>query len=325
MSLYAIWSNYQPLVREELTMSLYGMMKGKGSNGLGYTTTAEQVTKGIDLTGNTFLLTGCNSGIGLETLRVLAMRGGHVLAVARTVEKAQAAIDRSGATGTALACDLAEPVSVRECITAVKVLGRPLNGMICNAGIMALPKLQQKHGYEMQFFTNHIGHFILVTGLLEQLAGEGRVVMVASAAHHNAPDKGIQFDNLDGSHGYSPWANYGQSKLANILFARHLAKKLSGKGQTANAIHPGVIHTNLTRHMNPAMRIIMPLIGPLALKSIGQGAATQCYVATHPDLAGISGEYFRDCGKVFSSRLGQDLELAERLWNRSEEIVAQVG
>jgi WW domain-containing oxidoreductase len=138
------------------------------------------------------LLTGCNSGIGKEALRVLTKRGAHVIAAARTVEKAQAACDDVGGETTPVACELSEPASVQACARQVIELGRPLDAIICNAGIMALPKLNQKHGYELQFFTNHIGHFILVTSLLDTLTDNGRVVMVSSGAHNGAPPEGIQ-------------------------------------------------------------------------------------------------------------------------------------
>ena len=136
-----------------------------------------------------------------------------------------------------LACELSEPASIRACIDAVKSGAGPLDAIVCNAGVMAPPTLRQAHGYELQFFTNHIGHFILVTGLLDRLAPTGRVVVVASNAHRRAP-AGIEFDNLSGARDYAPLRAYGQSKLANILFTRELARRLPGGGQTANACTP---------------------------------------------------------------------------------------
>ena len=305
-------------------MSLLSMFKGKGPSGFGYGSSAEDVTSGLDLSGRTILLTGCNSGIGKETLRVLAKRGAHVIAAARTVAKAQAVCDEVGGETTAVACELSDPSSVQACATQVSSLGRPLDAIICNAGIMALPKLEKKHGYELQFFTNHIGHFILVTSLLDNLADNGRVVMLSSAAHNGAPSEGIQFDNLDGAGGYSPWANYGQSKLANLLFANELSKRLAGTGKTANSVHPGVIHTNLTRSMNPIAKVALSIGAPLVLKSLGEGAATQCYVAVHPSVAGVSGKYFADCNELTPSSHGRDEAMAAKLWDVSEKIVAEV-
>ncbi|MEM7135931.1 MAG: SDR family NAD(P)-dependent oxidoreductase [Myxococcota bacterium] len=305
-------------------MSLLSHFKGNGPSGYGYGTTAEKVTEGLDLSAQTILLTGCNSGIGFETLRVLATRGAHVVAAARTVEKADAARARAGGGGTGVACELSEPDSVLACVESVKALGRPLDAIICNAGIMALPKLHQKLGYELQFFTNHIGHFLLVTSLLDSLAPEGRVVMVSSEAHHRAPPEGIQFDNLSGAHGYTAFGNYGQAKLANLLFANQLAKNLEGTGKTANSLHPGVIKTGLTRSMNPVADIAMAIASPLVLKSIAEGAATQCYAATHPGLAGVTGKYLADCNESRPGRHGRDPQMAERLWEVSERIVSEV-
>ncbi len=305
-------------------MSLVALFKGNGPSGFGYGSTAEQVTSGIDLVGKTYLVTGCNSGLGLETVRVLAMRGARIIAAARSEEKANAALRAAGAEGTGVACDLSEPDSVRACVERVFGLDHHLDGIIANAGIMALPTLTQKRGYELQFFTNHVGHFILVTGLLDRLADDGRVVMVSSRAHQRAPDEGIRFDDLGGEQSYTPWGAYGQSKLANLLFARTLAKRLAGSGRTANAVHPGVIATNITRHMNPIVRGVLAVAEPLVLKSIPQGAATQCCVATHPDAARVSGEYWFDSNVQPSSSNGADDAMAERLWTVSEEIAAKV-
>ncbi len=305
-------------------MSLYSMLAPKGENGFGYGSTAEDVTRGLSLSGKTFLVTGCNSGLGLETARVLALRGGRVFGAARTAEKARAALAPLGGSTQGFACELASPASVRGCVNEVKAAlkGGKLDAIIANAGIMALPERKQAFGYELQFFTNHIGHFILVTGLLDALGDEGRVVMLSSRAHERAPAGGIEFDNLSGDRDYSPWKAYGQSKIANLLFAKELARRLEGTRKTANSVHPGVIFTNLSRHMNPLVRVAFGLGGSLVLKSEGEGAATQCYVAVHPGAAGISGKYFADCN-VFEPRPdGTDAETAKKLWVVSEEIVS---
>jgi WW domain-containing oxidoreductase len=134
---------------------------------------------------------------------------------------------------------------------------------------------------------------------------------------------GIELDNLSGGQGYSAWKAYGQSKLANLLFARELSKRLPRPGQTANAVHPGVIATNLGRSLPSWARTGLSVLGPLALKNVAQGAATQCYVATHPG-AVANGEYFVDCNLAVSSRKGRDLPLAKRLWETSERVVSQL-
>jgi WW domain-containing oxidoreductase len=220
-----------------------------------------------------------------------------------------------------LACELSDPASVRECVASVEAAGIRLDAMICNAGIMGLPKLQRVHGYEAQFFTNHIGHFILVTGLLGQLTEAGRVVMLSSTAHTRAKDGGIEFDNLDGSKGYDPWRFYGQSKFANLLFAKELARRLARSRQTANAVHPGVIRTNLIRH-NPVLNVAAAVFSPLFLKTVAQGAATQVYVATNPALAAVSGEYFADCNVATPRADALSAATATQLWEVSEQIVA---
>lgn len=303
-------------------MSLYELFKSKGANGFGYGTTAEEVTEGLNLTGKTYLVTGCNSGLGYEAVRVLALRGALVIGTARTVEKAKAACDSVKGKTLPMACELSDPKSVRACVAEVKSQGIVLDGIICNAGIMALPKLEQAFGYELQFFTNHIGHFILVTGLIDQLSPTGRVVMLSSAAHTRAPREGIQFENLSGEIGYGDWKAYGQSKLANLLFAKELARRFAGSQRTANAVHPGVISTNLGRHMNPVMGAAFRAVGPLVLKTVPQGAATEVFVAVHPSVAQVSGEYFADCNVATPRADANDAEMAKKLWDVSEKIVA---
>ncbi|HEU5077135.1 MAG TPA: hypothetical protein VFU02_23250, partial [Polyangiaceae bacterium] len=187
---------------------------------------------------------------------------------------------------------------------------------------MALPQLERVFGYEKQFFTNHIGHFLLVTRLLPRLAPGGRIVLVSSDAHRMAPRVGIDFDNLSGERSYHPWQAYGRSKIANLLFAKELARRLP-PAQSANAVHPGVIMTNLQRSMTPLMRGMMRLGQPLFLKTPAQGAATQCYVAVHPSMS-QNGEYFADCNVRQPRRAARDMALAEKLWQVSERIVGEV-
>ena len=305
-------------------MSLIGLFKPKGKSGFGYTSTAEEVTAGIDLKGKTILITGCNSGLGRETARVLALRGARIVGTSRSVEKAEGALIDFGSNHLGYACELSDPKSVRACVSALKKEGLKFDAIICNAGIMALPKLEQAHGYELQFFTNHIGHFILVTGLLAQLTAEGRVVMLSSSAHTMAPKEGIQFENLDGAKEYKPWKAYGQSKLANMLFAKELARQFSGTKKTANAVHPGVIRTNLGRHMPAVANAVFAAVGPIFLKSIPQGAATQCYVAVHPGAGNVNGEYFADVNIAKPRSDADDAAMAKRLWQVSEAIVAKL-
>lgn len=288
----------------------------------GARSTAEEVTAGLDLSGRTFLVTGANSGLGQETVRVLLLRGAHVLGAGRSAHKVLTAFPERPAQLTALSCDLSDPASILACVSEVERLAVQLDGIIGNAGIMALPQLELVHGIEKQFFTNHLGHFLLITRLLPQLASSGRVVLLSSVAHKMAPKSGIEWDNLDGSRGYQAWRAYGQSKLANLLFARELARRLPHPDQAAHAVHPGVIRTSLWRSVPGFLQTALRLVTPIFLKDISQGAATSCYVVTHPSLAGQTGGYFADVAPARSSRLGEDTRLSARLWEESERLLA---
>jgi WW domain-containing oxidoreductase len=304
-------------------VSLFAKLKPRGNNGLGYASTAEEATAGVSLAGKTVLITGANSGLGRESLRVLSLRGARIFAVARSSDKAAETLRRFGVSGEAFACDLAEPDSVRACAAQIKACGVQLDVILCNAGIMAPPELRLACGYELQFFTNHIGHFLLTTNLLDQLSETGRVVVLSSIAHRFAPPGGIQFNNLRGERGYQSWLAYGQSKFANLLFVKELARRFRGTRRTANALHPGIIDTNLGRHQSPGARFVFGLANPLMLKTVSQGAATQCYLAASPDVAQVSGEYFVDCQSKRARRDAENADLARRLWEVSEEIVAR--
>ncbi len=305
-------------------MSIASFFSRPGASGFGASSTAEQVTDGLSLAGKRYLLTGANSGIGLETGRVLALRGATVVCAARTVDKAAEAARGFATEIIPVACELSEPASVRACIEHVRGLAITLDGIIANAGIMALPTLEVKHGLELQFLTNHVGHFILVTGLLDRLAPDGRVTMLSSAAHMNTPRGGIDFDNLDGAKGYSAWSAYGRSKLANLLFAKALARRFGGSRRVANAVHPGVIATNLGRHMPSWGRAVLGAMEPLFLKSIPEGAATQTWAAVHPAAGEHNGEYLADCNVARASAHGRDTALATRLWEETEALVARM-
>jgi WW domain-containing oxidoreductase len=302
-------------------MALFFTFKSKGPTGFGYNSTAEDVTEGLSLTGKTILVTGCTSGLGEEACRVLSLRGANVIGTARTQEAADRACARLPNKGTGYACELADPKSVRAGVAQIRSDGHRLDAIICNAGIMALPKLKKAHGYELQFFTNHIGHFMLVTGLLDSLAEDGRVVMLSSMAHAQAPKGGIQFDNLDGARGYSPWGAYGQSKFANLLFAKELHRRLAGTKKTAYAVHPGVIRTNLARSAGGVVQAIFAIAGPLFLKTIPQGAATEVFAAVHPKASALAGQYLADCNAATPRKDAEDEALARQLWFVSEQIV----
>jgi len=289
----------------------------------GSKSTAEEVTQDINLRGKLALVTGCNSGIGYETMRVLALRGAHVIGAARTALKARDACKSVAGKTTPVALELTDLDSVSAAAETVRKLDTPLDILICNAGIMELPELEQVNGIEKQFFVNHIGHFVLVKQLLEQVkaAPQGRIVNVSSGrATGNAPAGGIQFDNLSGETGYDPAMAYGQSKLANVLFTLELARRLEGTNATANAIRPGVIATNLGRHMPRWKTVALETVGSLFTKTIAQGAATTCYVATAPALSQTSGYFFEHCNPIRAGGYTEDRELAAQLWAVSEDI-----
>jgi NAD(P)-dependent dehydrogenase (short-subunit alcohol dehydrogenase family) len=284
--------------------------------------TAEQVTEGIDLAGKTMVVTGCNSGIGLETMRVLALRGAHVVGTARTLERGQEACSSVVGKATPVVLELSDFDSVVACAETIEALDTPIDALICNAGVL-LTDLQQVRGMEMQFVVNHLGHFILVNRLLDEIvaAPQGRVVVVGSMAHRQVPPGGIQFDNLSGE-GWERQA-YGHSKLANGLFSLELANRLKGTRATSNSLHPGVVATNIMRNMSftpPAGGGGNQGGGGFTFEPPTQGAATSCYLASHPSLAGVSGLYFVDCNPAEQSDLQKDRAMAARLWQVSEEL-----
>ena len=289
----------------------------------GSKSTAEEVSAGLDLGGKTALVTGSNSGIGYETARVLAQRGAHVICAARNEEKAVTTSDNIAGNTSPSVFDLADWDSIVNAAEKIRSSGEPIDMLVCNAGIMELPELQQVNGIERQFAVNHLGHYILVRQLLEQVkaAPQGRIVTVSSgAATRLAPAEGIEFDNLSGEAGYDPGTAYGHSKLANVLLALELARRCEGTNVTANALRPGVIATNLGRHMPRWKTLALETIGSFFTKTIAQGAATTVYVATAPALAQTSGHFFNHCNPILAGGYTRNTEMAERLWTVSEEI-----
>ena len=285
--------------------------------------TAEEVTENVNLKGQYWLVTGVNSGLGYETTRVLGMRGATVIALARTLVKAEETLAELKVEGIPVACDLSDLQSVTQAIQQIHELGLPIQGMIANAGIMALPTVQQRNGIELQFYTNHVGHFHLVNGLVDRLVDNGRVVILSSRAHYYALERGLELDNLSGEKDYHDWRLYGRSKLANILYAKSLNLRFlnAGSQRRANAVHPGVIPTNLARHIENSEAMYKKISETIPLKTIPQGAATQCFVATHPSLEGVGGMYFSDCQIADTIPQAQDMALAAELWAITEEII----
>ncbi len=286
-------------------------------------TTAEQALAGIDLAGKTLLITGGTSGLGLESARVLIARGANVLLTGRTLARAQEVGSTLGARATPLALELEQPETIVACAEEVTRLGMPLDGLICNAGIMVLGDLRQVNGIEQHFAVNHLGHFLLVNRLLPQVqaAPQGRVVVVASSAYKWAPPAGIEFDNLSGERDFTPNKAYGQSKLANTLFSWELARRQQGTTTTSNSVNPGAVDTDLWRHYPRWQQLLLAPVKGFLLKNSAEGASTQCYVAATPALAGTSGYYFENCNAIVPPSQVHDPALAQQLWSTSEELL----
>lgn len=296
--------------------------------------TADDVLAGIDLSGKLAVVTGGYSGLGLETTRALTKAGARVVVPARrpdTAREALAVID--GAEVDTL--DLGDLDSVRAFAERFLASGRTIDLMIDNAGIMACPETRVGPGWEAQFATNHLGHFALVNRLWPAIApGGARVVSVSSRAHHFS---GMRWDDVHWRQGYDKWEAYGQAKTANVLFAVHLDKLAADQGVRAFALHPGGIHTPLQRHI-PKEEMIERgwmdedgnIVNPGAFKTPEQGAATQVWAATSPQLDGMGGVYLEDCDIAEPAVDGDvsggvkawatDPEQAARLWELSAEL-----
>lgn len=274
-----------------------------------------------DLDGKTFLVTGANTGIGKETVRVLAGRGARVVLAGRSEEKTRAAIaEIAGETGNTdldhLALDLGDLDSVRRAATTFLDSGEPLHVLINNAGL-AGARGRTASGFELAFGTNHVGPFLFTELLREHLieSGPGRIVNVASAAHFQA--KGIDWDAVRRStETRTGFAEYGVSKLANVLHAQELARRLEGTGVTTYSLHPGAIASDVWREVPFGLRHVLKLF----MKSTADGARTSLYCATSPDVAGESGLYYDNSKQKTPSKHATP-ELADELWRRSEAWV----
>jgi WW domain-containing oxidoreductase len=290
----------------------------------GARSTADHVLAGVDLSGKHMMVTGCNSGIGFETMNALSANGAHVIGLARSIEEAREACARTGLPCTPVACDLADLASVAAAADTIRSLQVPLDAIVANAGIAGVPALQTRYGVELQFLVNHIGHFALVNELADLVRdASGRIVIVSGSAGIQAPAEGIMFDNLDGRRFYRPSIFYGQSKLANGLFAKELSRRLAGRGIAVNSAHPGATGgTRLHRNAGVAGRIAGSA-ARVFMRSARQGAATQALLAASPRVGGISGEFWSNCRIAKGNPLLEDTDLALRLWDVSDAIVAR--
>lgn len=299
----------------------------------GFTSTAAEVAAGVDLRGRRIVVTGASSGIGVETVRALASTGAEVTLAVRDVGAGErTARDVAATTGnTALhvaALDLADPASVAAFVAS---WDGPLHVLVNNAGIMACPEEHTAAGWELQFATNHLGHFALATGLHASLSADGaaRIVSVSSSGHQISP---VIFDDLHFAfRPYDRWLAYGQSKTANVLFAVEATRRWAADGITSNALMPGAIYTNLQRHTGGKGSGRTPAD---QFKSVQQGAATSVLLAVSPRLEGIGGRYFADCNESATvdrrtgtlggvARYALDPANAERLWTVSEQLLAE--
>ncbi|KJE96004.1 oxidoreductase [Capsaspora owczarzaki ATCC 30864] len=308
--------------------------EGKSIGRFGYRTPAEEVVTelGIDLSDRVAIITGASSGLGKEAARVLALKGAHIIIAIRNLEAGQkVAQEIQQSTGNtkieAMLVDLTSLKSIKEFADAFIAKKLPLNLLINNAGVMALPTRETTaDGFEMQFGTNHIGHFYLTQLLTPALiaAAPSRVVVLSSMGHAFSP---IMFDDVNWEKSYDAWRAYGQSKTANALFALELNKRLSPKGVIAVSLHPGGAMTNLGRHISREYMIAngwMNEDGTLhsIFKTVEQCSSTTVYCAIAPEVLEHGGAYFEDCNLSVPSPHASDPEAAAKLWEVSEKLIS---
>jgi len=312
------------------------MIGTPGPSGFGSKSTAEDVTANMDLTSKTIIVTGATSGIGKEAARVLAKRGAHVILAVRNVKlgetvSAEILLESPTARVDVMHLDLNSLTSVREFVENFKAHKLPLNILLNNAGLIYMKFRLSQDGVEETFAINHLGHFLLTNLLLDTMKStaketgvEGRIVNVASEAYKMSYNRSLALDKLNDPKSFFGAQAYGQSKLANILHARELARRLQEEGAnvTANALHPGTINTGFGSNVSVVLKGIACTIFAKFLKTIPQAAGTSCYVATSPALNGVSGKYFQDCNEVSTWSCANDMQLADKLWQFSEELIA---
>ena len=318
----------------------------------GATSTTDEVLSGVNLQSKRILVTGVSAGLGVETARSLAAHGAEVVGAARDLAKAEAATAQvrkaaaaNGGSFELVALDLGNLKSVRACAEKLLKKGEPFDVVIANAGVMATPFGNTMDGFETQFGTNHLGHFVLVNRIAGLLRAGGRLINLSSAGHRYS-NVDLQDPNFERTP-YEPLVAYGRSKTANVLFAVEFDRRHRGRGIRAAAVHPGVIHTELARHMDPSRleNMIKQLDeqlsaegkGPFQWKSIPQGAATSVWAGGVAPGAEIGGRYCENChvGKIVPDDMtisgvsegvrgyALDAKTAEALWTKSEEMVGE--
>jgi NAD(P)-dependent dehydrogenase (short-subunit alcohol dehydrogenase family) len=321
------------------------------STKFGATSTTDEVLSGVNLKGKRILVTGISAGIGTETARSLAAHGAHVIGAARDLNKAKAATEQVRADAVAnggsfelIELDLASLKSVRACADKLLARGEPLDVIIANAGVMATPFGHTADGFETQFGTNHLGHFVLVNRIAKLLRTGGRLINLSSAGHRRS-DVDLDDPNFERTP-YEPSLAYGRSKTANILFAVAFDQRHRARGIRAAAVHPGVIQTELGRYMPPGQleKLIEEISQqaaaqgkPFQWKSVPQGAATSVWAAVVAPADEIGGQYCENChvGEVVPDDViitgvsegvrgfALNAKTAEALWKKSEELVGE--
>jgi NAD(P)-dependent dehydrogenase (short-subunit alcohol dehydrogenase family) len=316
------------------------------TNLFGAESTTDEVLEGIDLSGKRILVTGVSAGLGVETARVLVAHGACVVGTARDLDKARAAIQGipSGSGDSAglelVELDLASLASVRACADGLVAAGKRFDAIIANAGIMACPQGTTADGFETQFGTNHLGHFVLVNRIASLLKPGGRLVNLSSGGHLYS-DVDLDDPNFERTQ-YDAFGAYGRSKTANILFAVEFDRRHKAAGIRATAVHPGAIHTELGRHMTP--EVIKQLTDAIAASSTGdgpsmsfktvpQGAATSVWAGFVAPADQVGGRYCEDCHVAETVSVGGfgggvlnyavDPEHAKALWAKSEAMVGE--
>ena len=312
----------------------------------GFESTTDDVLEGVSLAGKRALVTGVSAGLGVETARALAAHGARVVGAARDLDKAWRATEpvrEQAADGGGLELvelDLASLASVRACADALLERGEDFDFVIANAGVMATPQGVTADGFETQFGTNHLGHFVLVNRIASLMGAGARLVNLASSGHRRA-DVDLDDPNFERTP-YDEWVAYGRSKTANVLFAVEFDRRHRGRGVRAAAVHPGGIQTELSRHLSQEslMKLLESIQAnrpagapPFRLKSIPQGAATTLWAAVVAPADLVGGRYCEDCQAAEVLDIGQTLggvrsyaldpERAKALWAKSEAMVGE--
>ncbi len=287
-----------------------------------------EATLNTSMQDKTVLITGATNGIGLVTARELARMGAKVVIVSRSADKCAATVDQlkqetANPQLAYIAADLSNKAGVEQAAQAFKQSHKRLDVLINNAGALFLQRQLSGDGLELTFALNHLGYFYLTNLLLDLIksSAPARIINVSSGAHRGAR---INFEDLMFENGYTGMTAYGQSKLANLLFTYELARRLEGTGVTVNALHPGFVSTGFAKNNGPIVRLAMNLIGHFTRQS-DEGAATSIYLASSPDVEGLTGKYFEDKQEIESDPNSYDRDSARRLWQVSQELIAGSG